>query len=240
MGLFSFVQSAGRKVGMFGGREAAEADQAADAAKAAKEAARSAAQGAQQETLARAAVAADIKAAILSYVEIDALQVRFDGETASLSGTVNAQADQEKALLVAGNTVGVASVDNQIEVLVPEPPAVYHQVVRGDTLSKIAGEYYGVMRAYDVIFDANRPMLNHPDEIYPGQTLRIPPIAAPIHTVVRGDTLFKISKHWYGDGKRYPDVFAANTDVLSSPEALEVGQQIRIPLVNPKASQLNG
>ena len=29
---------------------------------------------------------------------------------------------------------------------------------------------------YPVIFEANKPMLKHPDKIYPGQVLRIPPI----------------------------------------------------------------
>jgi nucleoid-associated protein YgaU len=28
-----------------------------------------------------------------------------------------------------------------------------------------------------VIFEANKPMLKHPDKIYPGQVLRIPGIA---------------------------------------------------------------
>jgi nucleoid-associated protein YgaU len=28
-----------------------------------------------------------------------------------------------------------------------------------------------------VIFDANKPMLTHPDKIYPGQVLRIPDLA---------------------------------------------------------------
>jgi nucleoid-associated protein YgaU len=28
-----------------------------------------------------------------------------------------------------------------------------------------------------VIFEANKPMLSHPDKIYPGQVLRIPPLA---------------------------------------------------------------
>ncbi|CAG1012732.1 partial Potassium binding protein Kbp, partial [Rhizobiaceae bacterium] len=27
---------------------------------------------------------------------------------------------------------------------------------------------------HTVIFEANRPMLSHPDKIYPGQVLRIP------------------------------------------------------------------
>ena len=47
--------------------------------------------------------------------------------------------------------------------------------ISGDTLSKIAKQYYGDANAYPRIFEANKPMLSHPDRIYPGQTLRIPP-----------------------------------------------------------------
>jgi nucleoid-associated protein YgaU len=48
-------------------------------------------------------------------------------------------------------------------------------VVKGDTLSKIAKEFYGNANEYMRIFEANKPMLTHPDKIYPGQSLRIPP-----------------------------------------------------------------
>jgi len=42
-------------------------------------------------------------------------------------------------------------------------------VQRGDTLSKIAKQHYGNAMKYPVIFEANKPMLKHPDKIYPGQ-----------------------------------------------------------------------
>ena len=57
------------------------------------------------------------------------------------------------------------------------PEAQYHDVVRGDTLSAIAKKFYGDANKYPVIFEANKPMLSHPDKIYPGQKLRIPPLA---------------------------------------------------------------
>ena len=41
-------------------------------------------------------------------------------------------------------------------------------------------------------------MLSHPDEIFPGQVLRIPRASAPVHTVQPGETLGAIAKHWYG------------------------------------------
>jgi nucleoid-associated protein YgaU len=49
-----------------------------------------------------------------------------------------------------------------------------HVVRKGDTLSKIAEEYYGDARLYPKIFDANRDILKDPDKIQPGQKLRIP------------------------------------------------------------------
>jgi nucleoid-associated protein YgaU len=56
----------------------------------------------------------------------------------------------------------------------PEPPATLYTVQSGDTLSKIAQQHYGNANQYPQIFEANRPLLRDPDEIYPGQVLRIP------------------------------------------------------------------
>ena len=50
----------------------------------------------------------------------------------------------------------------------------FHTVEKGDTLSKIAKEAYGDANQYNKIFEANKPMLKNPDQIYPGQVLRIP------------------------------------------------------------------
>ncbi len=53
----------------------------------------------------------------------------------------------------------------------------YYTVVSGDNLSKIAKAMYGDANKYNHIFEANKPMLNHPDKIYPGQVLAIPTLA---------------------------------------------------------------
>jgi nucleoid-associated protein YgaU len=69
---------------------------------------------------------------------------------------------------------GVSEVHDNIAVATPEPEAEFYEVAKGDTLSKIAKQFYGDANKYNVIFEANKPMLSNPDRIYPGQKLRIP------------------------------------------------------------------
>jgi len=105
---------------------------------------------------------------------IEDLRVEFADGIATVNGTVQSQADAEKAVLAVGNTVGVAQVDSRLEIVVPAPEATMYTVQPGDSLSKIAKELYGDAMKYPVIFEANQPMLSDPDKIYPGQVLRIP------------------------------------------------------------------
>lgn len=108
---------------------------------------------------------------------VEGLKVEVENEKAVLSGKAKSQSDREKAILAVGNTPGIAQVDDQLEVAAKEPESRYHRVASGDTLSKIAKECYGDASKYPQIFEANKPMLKDPDKIYPGQVLRIPPLA---------------------------------------------------------------
>lgn len=109
---------------------------------------------------------------------VEDLRVEVDGDTAVVHGKVDNQAEREKVVLAVGNVVGIARVDDRLEAVKAEPEAQMHTVVSGDTLSKIAKKYYGDAGKYPVIFEANKPMLKDPDKIYPGQVLRIPPLAS--------------------------------------------------------------
>ncbi|MCY1463710.1 putative protein YgaU [compost metagenome] len=85
------------------------------------------------------------------------------------------QEEKEKIILAAGNIAGVAGVEDEITVTGPVvKAAVFVTVVKGDTLSAISLRVYGDANKYNKIFEANKPMLTHPDKIYPGQQLRIP------------------------------------------------------------------
>ncbi len=63
-----------------------------------------------------------------------------------------------------------ATVDSTAEIVGEQS----YTVQSGDSLSKIAKHHYGDGNAWKKIFEANRDVLDDPDKIQPGQTLRIP------------------------------------------------------------------
>lgn len=114
-------------------------------------------------------------------LEIKDLSIEVNDDAVKLWGEAGDIATKEKVVLAVGNTNGVSSVEDnltvaEIEVIEEEIMAQFHTVSKGDTLGKIAKNYYGNAMKYPVIFEANKPMLSHPDKIYPGQVLRIPPL----------------------------------------------------------------
>lgn len=166
MGLLSFIKDAGEKLFGTGKAQAATAAAKADPT---------------PEKIAAASQSAGD--AIVTYIramnlDADGLRVEFDAPSGKTSvwGVAPDQETREKIVLCCGNVAGVGEVEDNMSTVEPEDESTYHTVVRGDTLSKIAKEAYGNAMEYPRIFEANKPMLSHPDKIYPGQMLRIPPM----------------------------------------------------------------
>ena len=157
MGLISFLKGAGAKI--FG----------------------------KKEELTEEEKAASVMAHITSFgFQTENLKAVVEGETVILTGKVDTIPNKNKIVVAAGNVEGISKVDDRLAVLpmgetIPEIPPTepekeFYTVVPGDTLSKIAKRFYGDANKYPVIFEANTPMLTHPDKRYPGQVLVIPPL----------------------------------------------------------------
>ena len=166
MGLLSFIKDAGEKLFHRGEAQAAQVAVAA---------------APTEENV--AALSAAAGRAVVAYIETQGLAVsgldvavEAASGTVTVSGTVADQATKEKVLLCCGNVSGVEAVNDMLTVDQPAEESQWHTVVSGDNLSKMAKQYYDNANKYPVIFEANRPMLGHPDKIYPGQLLRIPPL----------------------------------------------------------------
>jgi nucleoid-associated protein YgaU len=165
MGIFDFVKEAGAKLG-FGGDERDEGIEKL---------------GADMEDedpqLANRMRGNALARAVMGHgFDVDDLRVDYADGSATVFGKVPDQATRERVILTLGNIAGVARVDDRMEVVEPAPEAVMYTVQSGDSLSKIALAHYGDAMKYPMIFEANRPMLENPDLIYPGQVLRIPPL----------------------------------------------------------------
>jgi nucleoid-associated protein YgaU len=108
--------------------------------------------------------------------------VSVDDEKVTLTGTIDTIDNKNKVIVTAGNIDGISSVEDRIIVLQPPvvtpppPEKQFYTVKKGDYLSKIAKQVYGNANKYNIIFEANKPMLKDPNLIYPGQVLVIPPL----------------------------------------------------------------
>lgn len=157
MGIFAFIKEAGEK--LFGSKDKPAAAAAPDPA------------------AANAAGAEAIRGYIAQQqLSADGLTIDVDSAAGqvTVSGVAPDQATKEKIVLCCGNVNGIAQVNDLMTVAQPADESQFHTVERGDTLSAIAKKFYGNANAYPKIFEANTPMLKHPDKIYPGQLLRIP------------------------------------------------------------------
>lgn len=163
MGMFSFIKEAGEKLFGIGKAEAAAPAATAPSPE----------QVAALSQTAAQAIATYINSMGL---KIEALDVGFDpaSATVTVAGIAPDQATREKVVLCCGNVASVTQVNDLMTVATPEPESQMYTVVKGDNLSKISKAFYGTPNKYPQIFEANKPMLTHPDKIYPGQVLRIP------------------------------------------------------------------
>ena len=123
-----------------------------------------------------------LERAILDYMvaqdlPIQDINVLYESASATItvSGAVPDQQTREKMILCCGNVQGVEHVNDALTVGASDAgQSQWYTVQSGDSLSKIAQNFYGDSGKHEAIFEANQPMLSDPNRIYPGQTLRIP------------------------------------------------------------------
>jgi len=104
-------------------------------------------------------------------LDAEGVDIKVEGDKVVMAGTPKSTSLKEKIMLALGNVKGIASVADDTD---NNDEGVFHTVEKGDTLWAIAEKTMGNGTKYEEIFEANKPMLTHPDKIYPGQVLRIP------------------------------------------------------------------
>ncbi len=126
---------------------------------------------------------------------VSGLQVSVEDGVASITGEAESSSAYEKAVLMAGNALGVETVeageltlaeqtidptsedmldDDSDQVIQKAPDVTYYEIQKGDSLWKIADKFYGDGTKHTKIFADNREVIKDPDLIFPGQKIRIP------------------------------------------------------------------
>ena len=133
----------------------------------------------------KAEAAEDREKQIKSQLEkynISGVYVSVNDDIVNLSGKVSTPLEKRRAVMIAGNIEGISSVDDKIMLSLNgqeiqkdiNVEQEFYTVEKGDTLSGISKQVYGDASKYNAIFEANTPMLEDADKIYPGQKLIIP------------------------------------------------------------------
>ncbi len=120
------------------------------------------------------------------------LEVIYDNGFVELCGECSSLEAVEKSVLMVGNVAGVKDVSvsklslsadakaaakadiAETQAAVEAAEVEYYTIESGDTLGKIAKNFYGDAKKYKELFEANREVIEDPNKIFPGQKIRIP------------------------------------------------------------------
>ncbi|MCW2811620.1 MAG: hypothetical protein JWP61_2078 [Friedmanniella sp.] len=115
-------------------------------------------------------------------------------------------------------------------------PGLVHRVQEGDDLWSLATRYLGNGLEWRRIAAANPARLSGgPDRLEPGWELLIPgargsaPAGGPGVRVRAGDSLSSLAGHFLGDVDRWPELWHLNRSLLTDPDELPVGLELRLP-----------
>ena len=130
-------------------------------------------------------------------LDASGLQFGFGTGSITVSGEIAHENDRQKILDILATAPGINTVQDNMAVAaavadaVSDEPEIAEQEVQsvpegepsetitytvqpGDTLWKISEHHYGDGSQYMKIFEANSELLDSPDQIFPGQELKIP------------------------------------------------------------------
>lgn len=105
-----------------------------------------------------------------------ALEVEVTGTAARVAGEVRTARQRKTAEKVLAGIQGVGTVDVSGVEVIARTRGTVHEVQKGDTLGRIATEYYGEATLADQIYKANKPALKSPTALQIGQALKIPKV----------------------------------------------------------------
>jgi nucleoid-associated protein YgaU len=180
--------------------------------------------GPTRDELARAAAAQaaaedKLGTALRAYTQLtrerDDLRSRLADLSAKLSSATESLAAAEaRARTTAATNSAVTLASAELETLRNRADAAERAAETARTEAERANQLLG----------ATRPATSAPTRptVTPGRPART-------HTIAPGETLSSIALRYYGTAARWPEILAANRDVLPDERSFVVGRTLRIP-----------
>jgi nucleoid-associated protein YgaU len=138
-------------------------------------------------------------------IDPSALTFKFSGTGVTIGGHAASEAERKRIVELVSAIPQLQSVDDQIKIASAEADTA----TAGASTQAVGGA-------------AAASAVTHGDQ---GEANS----EATSHTVVSGDTLWKIAQQHYGKGSDYMKIFEANRDLLDDPDKIKVGQVLKIP-----------
>ena len=147
-------------------------------------------------------------------------------------------AEPEEASSVEYSSDEVQVREKVVESTQPEEQPEKTLVETPEDDTSLEGEWEGVAEEIvvesEIIEDTEiaKKILPAEETVIPEKELQISSYRVSTDTIYKvqsNDSLFKISKKYYGDGKKWNKIFEANKDSMPDPDSLYVGQKLLIP-----------
>ena len=112
---------------------------------------------------------------LIKDLKLQSLQIKEEQGKLKLSGIANTPYEKNIIWDKIKETGGESANDISADIKVTNTDIYHvHKVQSGESLSKISKQYYKDGNKYMQIFEANKDQLKNPDQIQPGQQLKIP------------------------------------------------------------------
>jgi len=121
-------------------------------------------------------------------------------------------------------------------------------IKKGDTLARLAQEYYGSSKEFKRIIQENKSIESHKTHLKIGQKIVLPSInksyekqkvsteKTRIIEIKKGDTLVSLAQKFYGNSMKFQRIIHANKNIKSSKSRLKLGQKVIVPYL-PKSER---
>lgn len=163
------------------------------------------------------------------------LDIQYDKGVATVMGMVADQATKEKVLLAVGNVKGVSRVKDSMAVGLS---AKDQAEVRRTAATKAGAKSAEIKIAAGKAAEKARKDVQRQLEMAKRREAFRQEILArraaeksktAFYTVVKGDSLRKIAKKYYGDESKWKAIFDANQPMIKKADLIYAGQVLRIP-----------